>query len=149
MNPDTAELAITDNAGELAAPLERPAAVRRPPRRVAGASAGAWLARLRADPARMLAVRESRRALWSSRVLVWAAGVGTVLVFGFGPERKAFNPPGITGGFGWLGNLLAAPAARWDSAWYLVIARYGYRPDLGVYTSSRTAFFPFIRSPCA
>ena len=65
-----------------------------------------------------------------------------MLAFGFGPERKAFNPPGITGGFGWLGDLLAAPAARWDSAWYLVIARYGYRPDLGVYTSSRTAFFP-------
>ncbi len=48
----------------------------------------------------------------------------------------------MTRGFGWLGNLLAAPAARWDAAWYLVIAHYGYRPDLGAYTSSRTAFFP-------
>jgi hypothetical protein len=101
-----------------------------------------WWARLRADPARMTAVRESWRALWTSRLLVWSAGVGTVLIFGFGPTRKAFNPPGVTRGFGWLGNLLAAPAARWDAAWYLVIARYGYRPDLGVYTSSRTAFFP-------
>jgi len=142
MNPDTAELAISDDASELAQPLDRsradgPAAAAHPL-----APAAASLARLRADPARMIAVRESWRALWSSRLLVWAAGVGTVLAFGFGPERKAFNPPGITGGFGWLGNLLAAPAARWDSAWYLVIARYGYRPDLGVYTSSRTAFFP-------
>ena len=34
------------------------------------------------------------------------------------------------------------PAARWDSAWYLVIAHYGYRPDLGHFTASRTAFFP-------
>jgi hypothetical protein len=142
MNPDTAELAITDSPGELAVPLERahtdPAVpgARRP------APAAAWLARLRADPARMHAVRDSWRALWSSRLLVWVAGVGTVLAFGFGPQRKAFNPPGITGGFGWLGNLLAAPAARWDSAWYLVIARYGYRPELGAYTSSRTAFFP-------
>ncbi|HSZ04741.1 MAG TPA: mannosyltransferase family protein [Solirubrobacteraceae bacterium] len=101
---------------------------------------GQPFARLRADPARMVAVRESWRALWGSRLLVWAAGVGTVLVFGFGPVRKAFNPPGVTGGFGWLGNLLAAPAARWDSAWYLVIAHYGYRPDLGIY--ARTAFFP-------
>jgi hypothetical protein len=87
-------------------------------------------------------VRESWRALWSSRLLVWVAGVGTIVAFGFGPERKAFNPPGVTGGFGWLGNLLAAPAARWDAAWYLVIAHYGYRPDLGSYTASRTAFFP-------
>jgi hypothetical protein len=90
----------------------------------------------------MTAVHETWRALWSSRVLVWAAGVGTVTAFGFGPLRKAFDPPGVTRGFGWLGNILAAPAARWDAAWYLVIAHYGYRPDLGVYTSSRTAFFP-------
>jgi hypothetical protein len=106
------------------------------------ASAAGWWARLLADPARMTAVRESWRALWGSRVLVWTAGVGTVVAFGFGPMRKAFDPPGVTRGFGWLGDLLAAPAARWDAAWYLVIARYGYRPDLGVSTSSRTAFFP-------
>jgi len=89
-----------------------------------------------------MAARESWRALWASRLLVWAAGVGTVLTLGYGPVRGAFNPPGVTRGFGWLGYLLAAPAARWDSAWYLVIAHYGYRPDLGVYTASRTAFFP-------
>jgi hypothetical protein len=68
--------------------------------------------------------------------------VGTLLTFGFGPVRNAFNPPGVMRGFGWLGDLLAAPAARWDSAWYLVIAHYGYRPDLGVFTAPRTAFFP-------
>ncbi|HEY2217188.1 MAG TPA: mannosyltransferase family protein, partial [Solirubrobacteraceae bacterium] len=45
-------------------------------------------------------------------------------------------------GLGWLGDLLAAPAARWDSSWYLVIAHYGYRPDLGSFTASRDAFFP-------
>jgi hypothetical protein len=124
MNPDTAELAVVQDPGELIAPLER----------------ARWLARLRADPARMTAVRDTWRALWSSRLLVWGAGVGTVLAFGFGPQRKAFDPPGITSGFGWLGNLLAAPAARWDGVWYLVIARYGYRPDLGI--TSRDAFFP-------
>lgn len=124
MNPDTAELAVVQDPAELIAPLEH----------------ARWLARLRADPARMTAVRDTWRALWSSRLLVWAAGVGTILAFGFGPERKAFNPPGITSGFGWLGNLLAAPAARWDGVWYLVIARYGYRPDLGI--TSRDAFFP-------
>jgi hypothetical protein len=90
----------------------------------------------------MTAVRDCWRALWISRAVVWAAGVGTVLAFGFGPARTAFDPPGVTRGFGWLGDLLAAPAARWDAAWYLVIARYGYRPELGAFTSSRTAFFP-------
>lgn len=90
----------------------------------------------------MAALRDTWRALWVSRLLVWVAGVGTVATLGFGPTRGAFDPPGITRGFGWLGNMLAAPAARWDSAWYLVIARYGYRPDLGAYTSARDAFFP-------
>jgi hypothetical protein len=137
MNSDTAELAIVDTANELLAPFGPPARSERwttTPR--------AWLARLRADPARMAAVRDSRRALWSSRLLVWLAGSGTLFAFGFGPVRHAFNPPGVTRGFGWLGDLLAGPAARWDASWYLVIAHYGYRPDLSAFTSSRAAFFP-------
>jgi hypothetical protein len=136
MNPDPSETAVADTKGELVVPFE-PSAVGllRWWRRLPGA--------LRSlDPAQTIAVRDSWRALWSSRLLVWAAGAGTVLTLGFGPVRNAFNPPGVTRGFGWLGNLLAAPAARWDGVWYLVIAHYGYRPDLGVYTSSRTAFFP-------
>jgi hypothetical protein len=137
MNSDTAELAIVEPAAELAGPLERTGSDRRSTVRTPGP-----LARLRADPARMTAVHDSWRALWSSRLLVWIAGVGTLLTFGFGPVRHAFNPPGVTRGFGWLGDLLAAPAARWDASWYLVIAHYGYRPDLGVFTSSRAAFFP-------
>ncbi|MCW3020449.1 MAG: hypothetical protein JWN10_2757 [Solirubrobacterales bacterium] len=140
MNPDTAELAVANDSGELIAPLEHAQTVELPGAPGSLAPAPAWLRRLRADPARMTAVRDTWRAVWSSRLLVWAAGVGTILAFGFGPQRKAFNPPGITSGFGWLGNLLAAPAARWDGVWYLVIARYGYRPDLGI--TSRTAFFP-------
>ena len=142
MTLDTGELAIVDSAiveraGELTPPFSVPA--------TAGTNAPAlvrWWARLRADPARMAAVRDSWRALWVSRLLVWVAGVGTVLCFGFGPVRNAFDPPGVTRGFGWLGDLLAAPAARWDASWYLVIAHYGYRPELGLVTSSRTAFFP-------
>ena len=79
----------------------------------------------------MAALRDVWRALWVSRLLVWVAGAGAVVTLGFGPVRHAFDPPGITRGFGWLGDVLAAPAARWDAAWYLVIAHYGYRPDLG------------------
>jgi hypothetical protein len=94
------------------------------------------------DPDRALAIRAVWRALWTSRLLVWLAGSGAMLAFGFGPVRNAFDPRGVTRGLGALGGLLAAPAARWDAAWYLVIAHYGYRPDLGAFTSSRTAFFP-------
>jgi Mannosyltransferase (PIG-V) len=137
MNFDTAEPAIADAASEPAVPIEPLLATRR-----SNVAAGGWWARLRADRARMTAVHQTWRALWSSRLLVWAAGVGTVLALGFGPVRGAFDPPGVTRGFGRLGDLLAAPAARWDSAWYLVIAHYGYRPDLGAYTASRDAFFP-------
>jgi hypothetical protein len=137
MKTDTAELAIADAARDLPVPLERPASSRAPAGRPAGR-----LARLRSDPARVAAVRDSARALWTSRLLVWVAGSGAVAAFGFGSSRNAFNPPGVTRGFGWLGDLLAAPAARWDSSWFLVIAHYGYRPDLAPYTSPRMAYFP-------
>jgi Mannosyltransferase (PIG-V) len=120
MNADPAEIASLNAASEIVSPFERSAV----------------------DPAKIVAVRDSWRALWSSRLLVWVAGMSAVLALGDGPVRNAFNPPGVTRGFGWLGDLLAAPAARWDGAWYLVIAHYGYRPDLSAFTSSRTAFFP-------
>jgi Mannosyltransferase (PIG-V) len=141
MTPETAELAIADPAGELPGPLRRPAPPASP-RPIARRPAGLASALRALDPARAAAVRDSWRALWSSRLLVWLAGAMTLLTYGFGPVRHAFNPPGLTRGFGWLGDLLAAPAARWDASWYLVIAHYGYRPDLGAFTSSRDAFFP-------
>jgi Mannosyltransferase (PIG-V) len=144
MNPETADRAIqavrqtaAEGASEAALPLQpraRSRAVRLP--------APAWLSRLRADPLRMTAVRESWHALWRSRLLVWAAGAGTVAALGSGPVRHALNPLGLTRGLGSVGDVLAAPAARWDSAWYLVIAHFGYRPDFGSFTASRTAFFP-------
>ncbi len=100
----------------------------------------AMLIRLGAE--RTAALRDVWFACWSSRLLVWMAGSGAVAVLGFGPVRHAFNPPGVTRGFGWLGDVLAAPAARWDAAWYLVIAHYGYRPEFGAFTAPRDAFFP-------
>jgi Mannosyltransferase (PIG-V) len=124
MSSDTAEPAIAHHPSDLAVP------------------AGHLAVRVRADAERAAAVRDVWRALWTSRLLVWIAGAGAVSTLGFGPVRHAFNPPGITRGFGALGNVLAAPAARWDAAWYLVIAHFGYRPDFGAVTASRTAFFP-------
>ena len=101
---------------------------------------GRVAARLGAE--RTAALRDVWLACWSSRLLVWIAGSGAVAVLGFGPVRHAFNPPGVTRGFGWLGDVLAAPVARWDAAWYLVIAHYGYRPEFGAFTAPRDAFFP-------
>ncbi len=140
MSSDTAEMAVVDGAGELAtatlvdAPSSPGSEVPNTP---------GWYTRLRADSARMAAVGDCWRALWVSRLIVLAAGVGAVATFGVGRARSAFDPAGITSGFGWLGNLLAAPVARWDAVWYLVIAHYGYRPDLASFgTGSRAAFFP-------
>jgi hypothetical protein len=169
MTPDTAEMAIVDPVSELArSPVPDGPSIQgashgihvpralgegRAARGVGGERSGVRgvslptfrpLARLRADPVRMAAVRTTWRALWSSRLLVWVAGVGAALAFGLGRPRHAFDPAHITGGFGWLGDLLAAPAARWDAAWYLVIAHYGYRPELDAFSgiASRSAFFP-------
>jgi hypothetical protein len=124
MSSDTAEQAIAHHPSRLVSPAD-----------------GVPLdARMGAE--RTTAARDVWRALWSSRLLVWIAGAGAVATFGLGPVRHALNPSGITRGFGSLGDVLAAPAARWDAAWYLVIAHYGYRPDLGAFTVSRSAFFP-------
>ncbi len=137
MTPDTAEMAVATPPAELPASTAGGLSKGRPRR------GPAWWVRLHADPARMTAVRECWRALWVSRLVVLLAGVGAALVFGVGRARSAFDPPGLVSGFGWLGDLLAAPVARWDGVWYLVIAHYGYRPDLASFgTAPRAAFFP-------
>jgi hypothetical protein len=143
MTPDTVEIAIVDPAGAGEVVMASPAAVGSPAAVASRLLAPPrWWLRLRAHEQRMAAVRDTWQALWTSRLLVWGGALVALLSFGFGPERKVFNPPGLTAGFGRLGDLLAAPAARWDSVWYLVIAHYGYHPELGSFTSSRAAFFP-------
>src|SRR4029077_81675 len=99
MNPDTAEMAVVDGTavpplstrprapGRHAPcpPFERPGPSSRGPLPTAFpglSSLARWLTRLRADPARMAAVRDSWRALAWSRLLVWVAGVGTLLAYG-------------------------------------------------------------------
>lgn len=77
------------------------------------------------------------RALWTSRLVVLCSGVLAVLAFGRAPNTGGFDPARLTAPFGYFGNLLAAPFARWDSVWYLAIAQGGY-----AHQGSRTAFFP-------
>jgi hypothetical protein len=141
MSDPTAEIAVADAVGR---PALAPSGVRAGASRLpaAGRALPAAARRRAWDRSRSAAIRDSWRALWTSRLLVWAAGAGTVAAFGFGRARNAFDPTGTTSGFGRLADILIAPAARWDSAWYVVIARFGYRPDLAPFTSPRTAYFP-------
>lgn len=87
---------------------------------------------------RRLALRDALGAFFSSRALVWAAGIAAVLIFGWDHAATAkYDHAHLTAPFSeTLPNLLVSPAARWDSAWYLGIARTGYVLQL------QTVFFP-------
>jgi hypothetical protein len=78
------------------------------------------------------------RAFWVSRVLVWAAGLGAIAIWGLHQTHAhAFDPGGVTRPFGAFGDHLVAPGARWDAVWYLDIANDGYGG-----AGDRAAFFP-------
>jgi hypothetical protein len=83
-------------------------------------------------------VRVAWHALWTSRIVVLAAGILGALSFGGGAlGSSAYDPSRLTMPFGYFGNLLVSPLARWDSVWYLQIAQSGYD-----HVQSRTTFFP-------
>jgi hypothetical protein len=64
-----------------------------------------------------------------SRVVVWAAGLAAIAVWGVHDHNtRSFDPRGLTDG--------AGPGARWDSVWFLEIARDGYGE------AADAAFFP-------
>ena len=92
------------------------------------ASARAW--------SREASIADAWRALWTSRLLVWASGVVAVLVLGLSGRAVDFDPAGLTSPFGPPGDVLVSPLARWDSVWYLMIAAGGYGDG------AREAFFP-------
>ena len=48
-----------------------------------------------------------------------------------------YDPTGLTTPFGYLANAVVSPLARWDSVWYLTIARDGY-----AHIRERMAFYP-------
>jgi hypothetical protein len=92
------------------------------------------------------ALRVAWRACWTSRLVVLVAGVFGTLSFS-SPAGAAvgFDPDGVTRPFGYFGNLLVSPLARWDSVWYLEIARHGYRhslPHVLFPPGPRSTFFP-------
>ncbi|HEV2057888.1 MAG TPA: mannosyltransferase family protein [Solirubrobacteraceae bacterium] len=91
---------------------------------------------VRATAAADAALADAWRALWISRLLVWAAAVVALALFGLSERVEDFDPRGLTTPFGPTGDLLAAPLGRWDSVWFLQIAADGYGDG------ARTAFFP-------
>jgi hypothetical protein len=82
-------------------------------------------------------IRVAWRAIWTSRLVVLVSGWLAVLEIGRATGSSGFDPAGLTAPFGYFGNLLVSPLARWDSVWYLAIAHGGYDHD-----PPRTAFFP-------
>ena len=68
------------------------------------------------------------RAVVLSRVVVVAAGLLAIAAWGLHDNAEVFDPDGLTDG--------AGPFARWDSVWFLEIARGGYD------SSEDAAFFP-------
>ena len=87
--------------------------------------------RLRAD----VGLRRAAVALTGMLGIVFTVGVGAFILLGAVPHG-GFDPPGIVDHLGGLGDALAAPFARWDSVWYLTIARDGYT------SGPSPAFFP-------
>ena len=94
----------------------------------------------RLNAERRAAVRDVWGAFWTSRVAIWVAGMAAVLAFGWFPDTSArLDPLYTTVPFqDTFANLLVSPAARFDSAWYLAIADFGYE------VSGRAAFFPLF-----
>src|SRR5438067_13070999 len=103
-------------AGPRAAPAQR--AIAAVPAEWRSALAAAW------------------RALWWSRLVVWAGGLVGLAAIGRSARWRDFDPGAVTAPFGGAADWLVAPAARWDAVWYLAIANDGYRD------SGRAAFFP-------
>jgi Mannosyltransferase (PIG-V) len=91
------------------------------------------------EPELALAWREAWGALWTSRLAVWAAGLLGVLWLGRAAGTRQYDPSGLTAPFSPFGDLLVGPAARWDSVWYLTIAKDGYGD---AHSHAQTAFYP-------
>jgi Mannosyltransferase (PIG-V) len=77
-------------------------------------------------------------ATLGTRLIVWAAAIATIAIFGEnGIARHLLDPYGIRPPIhsGVL-NMLLSPAARWDSVWYVQIAAHGY------FSPASTNFYP-------
>jgi Mannosyltransferase (PIG-V) len=84
-----------------------------------------------------VALRDALLATGCCLSIAFVAGTGAYLIFGPVTSPGAFDPPGLVDQLGSVRNVLVAPFARWDSAWYLLAAHHGYGPG-----GSDATFFP-------
>lgn len=93
-----------------------------------------WARRREANPALVFTVK----TVVASRLAVWGAAILAIVLIGANKFRYQDLDTGhYTFPFASSAlNLAFAPAARWDSVWYLHIAASGY------FSRSATAFFP-------
>ena len=82
------------------------------------------------------AVRDGLAAFLGSRAIVWLVGMSAFLLLPLSGWQHT-DPTGLTRHLGAVGEVLGAPAVRWDSSYYVFTAQHGYEA-LG-----QTAFFPF------
>lgn len=71
--------------------------------------------------------------------IVFVAGTGAYLIFGPDTSAGGLNPRGLIDHMGAVRDVLVAPFARWDSAWYMTAAQHGYGENL---PAAAPAFFP-------
>ena len=111
----------------------------------AAAAVQPWLPSLRRAVRRSRRLGEESVALTltlrvavASRIIIWAVGLATLIMFGRNGYALPFNDPNhLTEPFAQVwANFLVEPGARWDSVWYLGIAHSGY------FAKPATAFFP-------
>jgi hypothetical protein len=76
------------------------------------------------------------RPLWTSRLVVLVVACVAAVSFGVPRGSWVLDPSGVASSLGKVGNLLAAPAVRWDAVHYLQIAQHGYQ------SARDTAFYP-------
>lgn len=91
------------------------------------------------DPDWRIAVREAWGAAWTSRLVVWGAGLLGILWLGRAAGTQQYDTENLSRPYSWFGDLLVGPAARWDSVWYLRIAEHGYGT---AHSHPQAAFYP-------
>jgi hypothetical protein len=91
----------------------------------AGMRATAALARAAVWP-RIRVARVTWHVFLVSRLIIWLSGGLAVFGLGTAPWTSVADPTRLGLAGSRLGDLVLAPAVRWDAIWYLDIARHGY-----------------------
>ncbi len=90
-----------------------------------------------AGSARRAAFLDVAGAWTATHLIVWISGLVAIWLVGIRSGIQPFDPAGLARPFApWL-DTLVGPGVRWDSVWFLSVARDGYGTDI-----AKPAFFP-------